>query len=81
MRKLKVTYSLFRTCAKRSPEIASNNTISNVVFDHYLIKDKIELNNLSQTLLTAQQSQFYGHKELSLAIGRVNDLLSQIKLS
>ena len=42
--------------------MASNITISNAVFNRYLIKDEVELNNLSHTLLTAQQSQFYGNE-------------------
>ena len=42
--------------------MASNNMISNAVFNCYFIKDKNELNNLSHTLLTAQQSQFYGNE-------------------
>ena len=59
LRSPKVNYSLFRSWIKRSHEMASRNKISNAVFNHYLIKDKIELSNLLHTL-TAQQSQLYG---------------------
>ena len=58
----KVNYSLFQTCTKWSPEMASNNMKSNAVFNHYFIRDKTELNILSHTLLMAQQSQFFRHK-------------------
>ena len=69
LRSPKVNYLLFRTSTKRSPETASNNTISNAVFNHYLIKDKFELNNLSHTLSTTQQSQFFGHESQGVFTG------------